>query len=116
MRAFGATDADVARARLERGVSEEKVSSSEFEVWPENWDVWIFFLRCQTQWHYAGGGIGPPVRVGLNYGGVESVARMRGVPGPQLSSWADDLHLIELAVLAADSDKAIKRTRNKRAS
>lgn len=116
MRAFGATDADVACARQERGTSEEGVGSSEFEVWPENWDVWVFFLRCQTQWHYAVGGLGPSVRVGLNYVGVQAIASMRAISAQQLSRWADDLHLIELAVLAADNDKVRKRTRRGTAS
>lgn len=108
MRAFGATDADVARARLERGTALAH-DPNECEVWPENWDVLQFFLRAQTQWVYAGGGMGPAMRVALNYPGVESVARIRGVGTEQLQAWADDLGVIELAVLQADNELAAKR-------
>lgn len=115
MRAFGATDADVEAARKERGSSEKSVQVVEFEVWPENWDLWQFFMRAQTQWHYLSGGLGPAVRVGMNFTGVESVARIRGICTQQLQAWADDLHTIELAVLAADRELALKRRPNKRA-
>lgn len=111
MRRMGATDADVARTRLERGTALAH-DPNECEVWPENWEVVQFFLRAQTQWVYAGGGMGPAVRVALNYPGVESVARIRGVPLEQLQAWDEDLRVIELAVLQADSELAAKR-RNK---
>lgn len=115
MRAFGATDADVDQVRKERGSSERATVDAEFEVWPENWDVWLLFMRAQTQWNYVSGGLGPAVRVGMNYSGVEAVARIRGVTTEQLQAWADDLHTIEIAVLAADRDIALKRKPIKRA-
>lgn len=110
MRRFGATDADIAQVRRERGAA-QAVAPNVFEVWPENWDVWQFFLRVQTQWLYAGGGMGPAVRVEMNFPGVESKARIRGVPPEQLQAWADDLDTIELAVLQADNELAAKRRR-----
>lgn len=115
MRAFGATDADVELVRKERGSTERSTVETEFEVWPENWDVWLFFMRAQTQWNYVSGGLGPAVRVGMNFSGVEAVARIRGVNAEQLQAWADDLHTIEIAVLAADRDIALKRKPIKRA-
>ena len=108
MRRMGATDADVARARLERGTALAH-DPNVCEVWPENWEVLHFYLRAQTQWVYAGGGMGPAMRVALNYPGVESVARIRGVPFEQLQAWDEDLRVIELAVLQADSELATKR-------
>ena len=56
--------------------------------------------------------MGPAVRVALNYPGLESVARIRGLPFEQLQAWDEDLRVIELAVLQADSEMAAKR-RNK---
>lgn len=45
-------------------------------VLEENWEAVQVFLRCATQWRYAGmeGKI-----TGLDYAAVESVMRMRGV-------------------------------------
>lgn len=108
MRALGATDADVAQVLAERS-AEPAQAPDECEVWPENWDVFIFFLRAQTQWVYASGGMGPAARVAMNYPGVESVARICGVGAQQLQAWADDLGVIELAVLQADRELAAKR-------
>ncbi|MBV7454304.1 DUF1799 domain-containing protein [Acidovorax sp. sif1233] len=115
MRAFGATDADVEKVRQERGSAEKSVQGVEFEVWEENWELWLFFLAAQTQWNYVSGGLGPAVRVGMNFTGVESVARIRGISGQQLQAWAEDLQSIELAVLQADREVALKRRPNKRA-
>jgi len=111
LRRMGATEADIARIRLERGTALAH-DPNVYEVWPENWAVLQFFLRAQTQWLYAGGGLGPSVRVSMNYPGVESVARIHGVPFEQLQEWDEDLRVIELAVLRADSELALKR-RNK---
>lgn len=114
MRRFGASQADIDRVRAERGTT-KGAQANEFDVWPENWALWSFWMKAQTQWHYAGGGLGPAVRMGMNYEGVRAVACIRGVSAQQLEEWADDLHLIELAVLAADRDLALKRKPNKRA-
>lgn len=116
MRAFGATDAQVAQARSERGFTVQVASAEEFEVWPENWALWQFFLRAQTQWHYAAQGLRPAVRVGMNYEGVRSVALLRGVPPEQMQAWADDLHVIEMAVLVADCEMARRPTTKTRVS
>ena len=108
MRALGATDADVAKVQAERCETPAQ-APDECEVWPDNWGVFTFFLWAQTQWVYAGGGMGPAARVAMNYPGVESVARIRGVGGEQLQAWADDLGVIELAVLQADTELAARR-------
>ena len=36
--------------------------SNDFEVFQENWDIVMMFLRCQTQWDMSFGGV-----VGLKY-------------------------------------------------
>lgn len=110
MRRLGASDVQIAQVLLERGGSAAQ-DPNVCEVWPENWAVWEFFMRAQTQWCYAGGGMGPAARVALNYVGVEAVARLRGVPHEQLQGWADALNVIELAVLQADHELAAKRAK-----
>lgn len=108
LRRFGAGDDEIERVRLERG-SAAAQDPNVCDVLPENWAVWQFFLRVQTQWLYAGGGMGPTVRVAMNFSGVEAKARIRGVPPEQLQAWAEDLDTIELAVLQADNELAAKR-------
>lgn len=110
LRRFGAGDDEIERVRLERG-SAAAQDPHVCDVLPENWEVWQFFLRVQTQWLYAGGGMGPAARVAMNFPGVEAKARIRGIPPQQLQAWADDLDTIELAVLQADNELAAKRRR-----
>ena len=110
MRRMGASEAEIERVRIERGVAGAQ-DPNVCWLLDENWDVWTFFLKGQTQWVYAGGGMATPMRAALNYPGLESVARIRGVPDEQLQAWADDLHTIELAVLQAENELAAKRRR-----
>jgi len=110
MRRMGASEAEIEKVRRERGTAGAQ-DPNVCWVLDENWTVWQFYLKGQTQWVYAGGGMAPPMRVAMDYPGMESVARIRGVPGEQLQAWADDLHTIELAVLEADNELALKRRR-----
>ena len=110
MRRMGASEAEIEKVRGERGTAGAQ-DPNVCWVLDENWDVWQFFLRVQTQWIYAGGGMAPPGRVAMDFPGVESKARIRGVPHEQLQAWADDLDTIELAVLQADNELAAKRRR-----
>lgn len=110
MRRMGASEAEIEKVRRERGVAGAQ-DPNVCWVLDENWTVWQFFLQVQTQWVYAGGGMGPPARVAMDFPGVESKARIRGVPPEQLQAWADDLDTIELAVLQADNELALKRHR-----
>ncbi|UUZ68077.1 DUF1799 domain-containing protein [Polaromonas sp. P2-4] len=79
--------------------------SEDFEIYEDNWESWLFFVTVQTQWHYAARDMGAR-RVGLNYPGVESGARMAGKPRAKWPSLFADLQVMELAVLAADAEMA----------
>lgn len=88
-------------------------SDPVFEVDPENWDALVLFMRCQTQWTV--GGMGQ--RVGLNYPGVECVARLSAVE--LTPDRFDQLQLLEMTVInelnrRAASGKTPSRSRNKR--
>ena len=43
-------------------IEEQPEEKEDFEVFEENWDIVMMFLRCQTQWNTTFGGV-----VGLKY-------------------------------------------------
>lgn len=106
MRAWG-VDADEAAQLL------AATADPVFEVDPENWDAVVLFMRCQTQWTIGGTG----QRTGLNYSGVEVVARFSRVEfTPDLF---DQVQLLELTVInelskRATHGKTPSRSRNLR--
>ena len=55
----GPSDTELAAIGLRR---EDVEDTSVCEVWPENWEAFQIFGRCQTQWHTENG-----YHVGLNY-------------------------------------------------
>lgn len=75
-----------------RGKSEKK-EIENYQIWQENWPVVELFLKSKTQWKHAPmGGF-----VGLDYPGVESVAKLSGVSlSPEMFF---DLQLVEQSAL-----------------
>ena len=55
----GPSDTELAAIGLRR---EDVEDTSVCEVWPENWEAYQIFARCQTQWNTANG-----YHFGLNY-------------------------------------------------
>lgn len=51
--------------------------AANFEVWEENWDTVLMFLRLQTQWNASMGGV-----TGLNYSSLEYLGRLYPVEDP----------------------------------
>lgn len=49
----------------------------DFEVWDENWEAMMMFLRMQTQWNVSMSGL-----VGLNYQALETLIRLYHVKEP----------------------------------
>lgn len=107
MRQAGATDEQIAQARAELAPPTPE-KPDVFEVHPDNWDSWLFFLSVQTQWIFAGM---DRARMGLCWQGVEASARMRGVRGKRLQGFADDLVLIEGEVLKTERELAATAAR-----
>lgn len=100
------SEADIeALQAQDREALEQSVADVDFEVHPDNWDSWLFFLTVQTQWLYAASAMGAQ-RVGLSYAGVESGARMSGRPRHRWPALLADLKVIEVAVLQADAEMA----------
>ena len=49
----------------------------DFEVWDENWEAMMMFLRMQTQWNVSMNGL-----VGLNYQALEILIRLYKIEEP----------------------------------
>lgn len=69
-------------------------------LWSCHLDSWSFFGAVQTQWRVGFGG-----REGLDYGAVEIVMKRRRIPEDQRDRLFADLQVIEMAALAAWSEK-----------
>ena len=68
----------------------------DFEVWDENWDVVMMFLRMQTQWNVTMGGyVGLKYEVLLGAGGLMS---LYDVDNPR--GLLEDIQVMEATALA----------------
>jgi hypothetical protein len=71
-----------------------------FEVWPENWEVWAFFIEhMQTQWRV--GTAGP---VGIDYNVLPWIFRLQEVKDEK--ALFEGLKTIETAILKVWSEEA----------
>ena len=70
LRALGASEEQILAAKLE-------AVQENFEVWDENWEAMMMFLRMQTQWNVSMNGL-----VGLNYQALETLIRLYHVKEP----------------------------------
>jgi len=104
---MGATDEEVQQARAERGGEQEAADEEQdaFEVYEDNWEDWMFFLRVQTQWVRAGL---DGHRACLNWAGIAAFAAMAGVRHRRLARRTEALCVIEKAVLREDNRIAAK--------
>ena len=89
MEAFGVT---VEGSGFER-------ESGAFEVWPENWDIVIAFLACETQWR-AASTYARVILLGLDYVAVDVVLRRRAAADHVF----DGMRIMERAALAVFKD------------
>lgn len=104
MARMGATPEQVRQAREQAERAAGTAGSGEdFEVWPENWESWMFFLSVQSQWAYVSNGM-EAVRVCLPANRLESEMNMRQVPRRRRVALLDDLRTVERAVLVADRE------------
>lgn len=108
MRKWKASQEQVAQVMAERAKAVPK-APEEVEVWPENWDLWMFFLAVQTQWDYASAGLSGAVKVAMNWTGVRSIALMRRVSEADQLRFAEGLTVIEQAVLDVERERAARR-------
>jgi len=67
-------------------------------------EAWSFYLMVQHQWHYASGGMGSPIKIGLNYPTIETIAKNRDIKLKGLLF--ELLQLIEHKILIKESEHA----------
>lgn len=67
-------------------------AKDDFEIWEENKDALMLFLKLQTQWNVIDGGF-----IGLNYQSVQFLFTI-GVVANQ-AEMMDDLQAMEMAAL-----------------
>lgn len=86
---FELSDED--RAQLLADLEED-----HFEVWPENWDYFLMFLRLQTQWRVSMAGA-----IGLDYAVALQFCDLHGWSGiDRKREMMDALALMEREVLS----------------
>ena len=104
LRAMGVTEEAIAEQQGKR--NDDEVKKPDCELHADNWDSVMFFLKVQTQWVYASGGLGSS-RLGFNHPALEANMRMRGIKRSKQEALMDDMLAMELAVLEVDSERAM---------
>jgi len=84
---LGASPEQIAAARLE-------AVEQDCEVWEENWETVMMFLRMQTQWNTSMGGV-----TGLNYSSLEYLCRLYSVKDPV--SLFEGVQVMEVVALSS---------------
>ena len=69
-----------------------------FEVWPENWDAVLLFVRCQTQWRISMNG-----RAGLDYGALLAMGNLYQIDS--LIRVVEDVQVIEAEILSQGAQR-----------
>ena len=88
---MGASEDQIAAAQLE-------AVKHNFEVWEENWEAVMMFLRMQTQWNVSMNGL-----IGLNYQALETLIRLYHVKEPV--ELFEKVQVIERAALVKMNSK-----------
>ena len=88
---MGASEEQIAAAQLE-------AVKHDFEVWKENWEAVMMFLRMQTQWNVSMNGL-----IGLNYQALETLIRLYYVKEPV--ELFEKVQVIERAALVKMNSK-----------
>ena len=88
---MGASEDQIAAAQLE-------AVKHNFEVWEENWEAVMMFLRMQTQWNVGMSGL-----IGLNYQALETLIRLYHVKQPV--ELFEKVQVIERAALVKMNSK-----------
>jgi hypothetical protein len=70
----------------------EEEESDDFEVWEENWDIVMMFLRLQTQWNVTMGGY-----TGLKYEVLRWLCDLYSVEDPK--AMLEGIQVMEAAAL-----------------
>lgn len=83
---MGASPEQIAAAKLQ-------AVEQQCEVWEENWDTVVMFLRMTTQWNTSMAGL-----TGLNYPSLEWLCKLYSVKDPV--AMFEGVQVMEMAALA----------------
>ena len=72
--------------------------SKEFEVWPENWQIFVIFCQLSTQWN-----VGMSGMVGMRYEALYPLLD-RNYSGDEWQDAFSDIRLMESDVLSIQSE------------
>lgn len=89
------------RRQAKRDAAAEKRSGrtssrQPYPILKANREAVILFMRCQTQWRYAGD---PPAHTGLDHGAVLATLAVMGIKKKRRNDVMSRLSIIELAAL-----------------
>ena len=76
---------------------EDEEQSADFEVWDENWEIVMMFLRVQTQWNVVMGGF-----TGLRYEVLPWLCDLYSVKDPR--AMLEGIQVMEAAALQVLND------------
>lgn len=93
MREFGASD-----ETIEEALALQQPETPDCEVWQENWQTTTLFLALRRQWRVCMG-MGGMLWLGLDYGGVEVMMRIKGIKKKARAGLLDELQIMEDAAL-----------------
>ena len=79
----------------------EPEKDDDFEVWPENEEAVLLFLRVQTQWRTSMAGV-----TGLDYASVVATAKLYSIE--DLPSVFEDLQVMEITAMNLLNKKEAK--------
>lgn len=88
------------------GLDTALADTEDFAVDPANWEIVQMFIRCATQWQYAGM---TGVRTGLHYPGVEVLLRLLAPTADPAALFAGIQVMEQAALQAWHEDAARKR-------
>jgi len=91
LKALGASEEQIAAARLQ-------AAQQDCEIWEENWEVVLMFIRMSTQWHTSMAGL-----TGLIYPSLEWLCKLYSVKDPV--AIFEGVQVMEMAALAVLNSK-----------
>ncbi len=100
MRKAGASDEDLELARQVQEVQQEQAEPED--VWEENWDTWVFFMKTSAHWVRSGW---TGVRVALDWPAIEVVGKGLGYRGKRWQGLVEGLLEIQAEALAAFAEQ-----------
>ncbi len=80
-------------------MTDEPAAPADFEVWEENWEIVMMFMRMQTQWNVTMGGF-----VGLKYEVLRWLCDLYSVEDQR--AMLDGLRTMEAAALQIMNDRS----------